>query len=430
MLAQSLFALAVPAAPQAGDASAAPADGAFGRLVEQATREAAAVDETGPQVLPGADPSALPGKHGGAPRPEVLPGEPDLAASDDKSLRPEVLPPAPDGNPRSRLSLDSKLTPSDGDPRPEILPVDVGPEPTPRPEILPAEVGPDPEPRPEILPGDVGPTPEAPPKSVRPEVLPPAQVAPTPSGSAPAPHTEASLASGGTSGNGLPSDVAAVPDASAEAEPSPPAPATGPEAAAEAAPPAAPRTPPQAPPATDAARIDPSPAAGSERAQAPAPEAPAAPAAEAPAYGLSRVAHETLADLTAQVVRRLEGKYTRFEMALTPEDLGRVDVSLEMGEDGSLTARLAFDSPAAAAEMRGRADELRRQLEQAGFQLARDALEFSQRDGSSSRHDGFERRQNRAFAAARDLADRAEAAPLINLSLSLGTARDRVDVKV
>jgi flagellar hook-length control protein FliK len=146
--------------------------------------------------------------------------------------------------------------------------------------------------------------------------------------------------------------------------------------------------------------------------------------------GLSRVAHETLADLTAQIVKRLEGKVTRFEMALTPEDLGRVDVSLEMGEDGSLTARLAFDTPAAAAEMRAQVDQLRRQLEQAGFQLARDALDFSHRDGSSPQQDRFERRQNRAFAAARDLADRVEAAPLMNLSLSLGSARDRVDVKV
>lgn len=429
MLAQSLFALAVPAAPQAGDASAAPADGAFGRLVDQVTREAA-LDGTGPQVLPGVDQPALPAKHGGPPRPEVLPGEADLFASDDKALEPEVLPPEPETDPGVKPSPNGKLTPSDGDPRPEILPVDVGPEPTPRPEILPAEVGPDPEPRPEILPGDVGPTPETPPKSVRPEVLPPAQVAPAPSAAPPAPHAEAARASGGTSGDGLPSDVAAVPDAFAEAEPPPPASAAIPEPAPEATSAVAARAPPQASLAADAARVDPLTAAGSERAQAPAPEAPAAPAAEAPAYGLSRVAHETLADLTAQVVRRLEGKYTRFEMALTPEDLGRVDVSLEMGEDGSLTARLAFDSPAAAAEMRGRADELRRQLEQAGFQLARDALEFSQRDGSSSRHDGFERRQNRAFAAARDLADRAEAAPLINLSLSLGTARDRVDVKV
>lgn len=428
MLAQSLFAPAVPAVPLAGDAPAAPADGAFGRLVDQATQQAAAGDETRPQVLPGADQPPSPTKHVGPPRPEVLPGGADLAGIDDGPVRPEVLP--PETRPGAKPSPDGKPVPSEGDLRPEILPIEMGPQPTPRPEILPIGVGPAPEPRPEVLPVDVGPTPDVEARSARREVLPPPQGVPAPPAPPPAPHPESARASAVPPGDSLASAAAAGPDVPAGGEPPTPAPPPAPGAPVEAAPAAAARPPLSPPPAADAARVDPTAPSGAERAQASAPEAPPAPAAEAPAYGLSRVAHETLADLTAQVVRRLEGKYTRFEMALTPEDLGRVDVSLEMGEDGSLTARLAFDSPAAAAEMRGRADELRRQLEQAGFQLARDALEFSQRDGSSARHDGFERRQNRAFAAARDLADRAEAAPMINLSLSLGTARDRVDVKV
>jgi flagellar hook-length control protein FliK len=154
----------------------------------------------------------------------------------------------------------------------------------------------------------------------------------------------------------------------------------------------------------------------------------AATPSDARGFAMSRVGAETLADLSAQIVRRLEGRSTRFEMALTPEHLGRVDVSLEIGEDGGLTAHLVFDTPAAAAELRSRVDELRRQLEQAGFQLGRDALEFSQRDPSSGRQDSWERRSGRAFAAARDLADKVEAEPLIRLSLF--ATPDRVDLKV
>ena len=185
-----------------------------------------------------------------------------------------------------------------------------------------------------------------------------------------------------------------------------------------------------APPETSAAPASPQVPGGGDRAAEPAAllTASAASPSDARGFAMSRVGAETLADLSAQIVRRLEGRSTRFEMALTPEHLGRVDVSLEIGEDGGLTAHLMFDTPAAAAELRSRVDELRRQLEQAGFQLGRDALEFSQRDPSSGRQDGWERRSGRAFAAARDLAGQVEAEPLIRLSLF--ATPDRVDLKV
>lgn len=145
---------------------------------------------------------------------------------------------------------------------------------------------------------------------------------------------------------------------------------------------------------------------------------------------LSRVSVETTAQIAAQIVRRLEGRSTRFEMALTPEDLGRVDVSMEVGADGALTARLAFDNPAAAAELRGRADELRRQLQDAGFQLAQDSLQFSQRDGSQSRRE-FDRRPDRAFSGAAKLAADADAAaPITARWTPLTLAPRGVDLKV
>ncbi|AYG96369.1 flagellar hook-length control protein FliK [Brevundimonas naejangsanensis] len=119
-------------------------------------------------------------------------------------------------------------------------------------------------------------------------------------------------------------------------------------------------------------------------------------------------------------------------MALTPEELGRVDVSLEIDSDGRLTARLAFDNPAAAADLRGRADELRRQLQEAGFHLAEDSLEFAERDPSSNFGGGFERQPDRrAFAGAARLAAEADAAvPPPGAWTSLSLTPDRVDLKV
>ncbi|MFB7880570.1 flagellar hook-length control protein FliK [Brevundimonas diminuta] len=176
-------------------------------------------------------------------------------------------------------------------------------------------------------------------------------------------------------------------------------------------------------------------------------EAPAAPqqgAVEAPSQApgaqrdlglsqLSRATVETTAQIAAQIVKKLDGRSTRFDMALTPEGLGRVDVSLEIESDGQVTARLAFDNPAAAADLRARADELRRQLLDAGLQLSRDDLEFAERDPSSGFGGGaFERQPDRrAFSDAVRLAAEADSVvPQPSAWTSLSLTPDRVDLKV
>jgi hypothetical protein len=148
--------------------------------------------------------------------------------------------------------------------------------------------------------------------------------------------------------------------------------------------------------------------------------------------GLSRATIEATAQIAAQIQRKLEGRSTRFEMALTPDELGRVDVKLDIDSEGRLAARLAFDNPAAATDLRGRVDDLRRELEEAGFELADDAFEFAERDSGSS---GFDRGQdarqgqNRAFAAASRLnAEIDVAQPPRWMALSLSPTG--VDVKV
>ncbi|MBN9479447.1 MAG: flagellar hook-length control protein FliK [Bordetella sp.] len=148
---------------------------------------------------------------------------------------------------------------------------------------------------------------------------------------------------------------------------------------------------------------------------------------------LSRATVETTAQIAAQIIKKLDGRSTRFDMALTPEGLGRVDVSLEIESDGQVTARLAFDNPAAAADLRARADELRRQLLDAGLQLSPDDLEFAQRDPSSGfGGGGFEREPDRrAFlGAARVAAEADSVLPAPGAWTSLSLTPDRVDLKV
>ena len=105
--------------------------------------------------------------------------------------------------------------------------------------------------------------------------------------------------------------------------------------------------------------------------QAQAAPAHAAPAAAHAATAAVRGAPETVASLAAQMIKKLDGgRSTRFDVQLHPAELGRVDVRLEIGASGQLTASMSFDNPQAAAEMKNRSAELQKALENAGFDLS------------------------------------------------------------
>ncbi len=83
-----------------------------------------------------------------------------------------------------------------------------------------------------------------------------------------------------------------------------------------------------------------------------------------------RGAPQTVANLAAQIAKKLDGRSSRFDVQLDPAGLGKVDVRLEIGASGKMSAAMTFDTPAAAAELRARAGELQKALEQAGFDLS------------------------------------------------------------
>jgi flagellar hook-length control protein FliK len=142
---------------------------------------------------------------------------------------------------------------------------------------------------------------------------------------------------------------------------------------------------------------------------------------------------DTVASLAASIVRRLEGRSTRFDVELHPAELGAVQVRLEIARDGQVQAQLAFDNPMAAADLRARADELRRMLEQAGFQLSQDALSFEHREpgsGFAGREGGREGRSAagaRAFQNGAGLMAGAEPPPLSPRLLGVRTG---VDIRI
>jgi flagellar hook-length control protein FliK len=193
----------------------------------------------------------------------------------------------------------------------------------------------------------------------------------------------------------------------------------------------APRTGEAAPAAGDAPQ---------DHAQAPAPtEAPpltSAPTMAAPAV-VVRGAPETVANLAAQILKKLDGRSTRFDVELDPAGLGRVDVRLEIGAHGRMTAAMAFDNPQAAQELRSRSGELTRALEQAGFDVSGGlSFDVAGDPGQSGRGTPQDNDANtgsawrgRAFQAALDATADADAAPAGGLNLSRRLLAG-VDIKI
>jgi len=75
----------------------------------------------------------------------------------------------------------------------------------------------------------------------------------------------------------------------------------------------------------------------------------------------------------------------------------------------AITAALTFDNPQTAADMRGRAEELKTALQQAGFDVGDKGLSFQMSGGQQQWADGRQAETSalagRAFAAATDKAD-------------------------
>ncbi|HLI66851.1 MAG TPA: flagellar hook-length control protein FliK [Caulobacteraceae bacterium] len=96
----------------------------------------------------------------------------------------------------------------------------------------------------------------------------------------------------------------------------------------------------------------------------------------APAATGATAAAPIAAQLATQVIKSVEGKSTRFDLTLEPAGLGRVDVRVDIGAAGQVTAQFSFDNAHAAAEARTQAGQLQHALEQAGFNVGQGGLSF------------------------------------------------------
>jgi len=95
---------------------------------------------------------------------------------------------------------------------------------------------------------------------------------------------------------------------------------------------------------------------------------------------------ETLANLSAQIAQQVGQKTSRFDVQLTPDGMGRVDVAVQIDASGAVTASLSFEKADSAALVKDQSGALQTALASAGLSLAPESLKIShmQSDGSSA----------------------------------------------
>jgi hypothetical protein len=151
----------------------------------------------------------------------------------------------------------------------------------------------------------------------------------------------------------------------------------------------------------------------------------------ASATTLSKASVETMSALGLQISKKLSEGVTKFAVELHPADLGKVEVSLNIGRDGKTTAHLRFDSPVTASAFSAHEGELRQQLANAGVTVDDGALSFSSRDGGGSGNSGqafaqmFQGQEQashghaaRALKTASDQADQVDADVALDAALA------------
>ena len=102
--------------------------------------------------------------------------------------------------------------------------------------------------------------------------------------------------------------------------------------------------------------------------------------------------------LAVQIARRFEQGMSSFEISLSPAELGKLDISMKVSDDGRVHAVLRAERPETLELLKQDARALETQLRQAGLDVGSNALSFQLSQGNAHRQNTAER--NNAFSSA------------------------------
>ena len=120
---------------------------------------------------------------------------------------------------------------------------------------------------------------------------------------------------------------------------------------------------------------------------APAPHAPAAnTAAPAPQLAAQAASHAIpLAGVPLEIAGKAIAGTNHFEIRLDPPELGRIEVRLDVGRDGSISSHVIADRKDTLDLLQRDGATLQRAFEDAGLKTSDQGMQFSLRDHSAGR---------------------------------------------
>ncbi|MGA8903001.1 flagellar hook-length control protein FliK [Bradyrhizobium sp.] len=91
-----------------------------------------------------------------------------------------------------------------------------------------------------------------------------------------------------------------------------------------------------------------------------------------------------LSGLAVEIAANVKSGKSSFEIRLDPADLGRIDVRIQIDQNGQVTSHLTVEKPDTLSMLQQDAPQLQQALNDAGLKTGSGGLQFSLRDQSSS----------------------------------------------
>jgi flagellar hook-length control protein FliK len=91
-----------------------------------------------------------------------------------------------------------------------------------------------------------------------------------------------------------------------------------------------------------------------------------------------------LSGVALQIAANVKSGKSSFDIRLDPADLGRIDVRVQIDQNGQVTSHLTVEKPETLSLLRQDAPQLQQALNDAGLKTGSGGLQFSLRDQSSS----------------------------------------------
>lgn len=119
-----------------------------------------------------------------------------------------------------------------------------------------------------------------------------------------------------------------------------------------------------------------------------------------------------------QMSRNAASKIDTFTMQLEPADLGRLEVQMNFGKDGAVSAKLIADKPETLSLLQRDSAQLERILQQSGLEVADGALSFDLRDQSQqSLYEGQGHDREDFYAGRGDQAHKQDATMIAQVAI-------------